>query len=98
MKFWIKDIIFTDQTKAGKPLMKNWEPFFMLHLEVVEKEESTVTYNEHWKWISRFYTTDKWDDIKSKIKIWSIYEIEYKQSWIYKNLISVKDLEGNIIL
>jgi len=99
MNFKIKDIIFTNQTKDGKELKrKNWDLFFMLHLEVEEVGDDKLEWNKHWKWISKFYNEDKWDSIKQKIKVWELYKIEYRQSWIYKNIISVRDKDDNIII
>jgi len=99
MKFIVRDIIFTDRTKAGQPLInKNKEKFFMLHLEVKEVGDSVIQSNEHGKWISKYYITDEWDKLKDQIKIGETYLIEYSQSWIYKNVQSVRTISGNIII
>ena len=99
MKFKIKNIIFTDKTKDGKELInKNWEWFFMLHIEVIEDWESSIKANKFGKWISKYFNENKWDELKQKIKIWNIYNIEYKESWIYKNIVSIRDNDNNIII
>ena len=100
MYFEIKQIIFTDETKDGKKLVsqKTKEPFFMLHLEVIEWDKASIESNQHGKWISKYYTEDKWNSIKEKIKVWNLYNIEYKVSWIYKNIVSVRDKDNNIII
>jgi len=99
MYFEIKQIIFTDETKDWKKLVdKNWNNFYMLHLEVIEWDKAFIKENEHWKWISKYYSEDKWNEIKEKIKVWKVYNIEYKQSWIYKNIVSVKDNNNNILI
>ena len=99
MKFKVKDFIFTDKTKAWKELInKAWDKFFMLHLEVQEVDDAIIQANEHGKWISKYYTTDESKKLSEKIKIGQIYIIEYSQSWIYKNIVSIMDLEGKIII
>lgn len=101
MKLWIKDIIFTDRTKDDKPLIdKNQNSFFMLHIEISnEWVKQKVQPNEHWVWISKYYSDDKDKDMLiEKIKVWEIYNIEYKQSWQWKNLISLRDKDWNIII
>lgn len=99
MKFKITDFIFTDKTKAWEPLIdKNKNPFFMLHLEVKEIDNSIIQANQFWKWISKFYVTDESEKLQQKIKVGETYDIEYSQTGIYKNIVSIRDLQWNIII
>lgn len=86
MKLKIKQVIFTDKTKDWKPLERNWKWFFMFHIQL-----------EDWKWISKFYSKRE-SDPSSKIKVWEEYDILYKVNWDYLNLVSILDLNWNIIL
>lgn len=100
MKFTIKEVIFTDKTKEWKELL-NWrnQKFFMLHLIVEEAEKDlNITWNKFWKVISKYYTTDESVKIKQKLKAWQVYHMEIKESWIYKNIVSIMDLKWNIIM
>lgn len=86
MKLKIKQVIFTDKTKDWKPLERNWKWFFMFHIQL-----------EDWKWMSKFYSRKEYDP-SSKIKVWEEYDILYKVNWDYLNLVSILDLNWNIIL
>ena len=99
MLFKIESIVFTDISKEGQPLINRvGQPFFMLHLEVSEWPWASIEANEHWKIISKYYVTNESDKLLSQIKVWETYNIEYSVSWIYKNVISVRDLNNNIII
>jgi len=74
----IKQIIFTDKKKDWTLLSNAAWPFKMLHLEL-----------EDWKFISKFY---KANEAQPNISIWVEYNIEYKQNWIYFNLISLSEI------
>ncbi len=86
MKVLIKQVIFTDKKQDGTPLVRNWNPFFMLHLQLND-----------WKWLSKFYNHKElyptW-----KIEAWKEYDIDYKQNGQYFNLLQLKDLLWNIII
>ena len=86
MKVLIKQVIFTDKKQDGTPLVRNWNPFFMLHLQLND-----------WKWVSKFYNSKElyptW-----KIEAWKEYDIDYKQNGQYFNLLQLKDLLWNIII
>ncbi len=85
----IKEIIFTDKSKDWKDLVnKAWMKFFMLHLKL---EDDT--------WVSKYYTkdTDK-AMLLDKIIVWESYNIDLKESWIYKNIIQLQDTKWNIII
>lgn len=82
MKCIVNKIIFTNKSKDWKELIKNWKWFYMLHFEV------TIEWKQIW--ISKFYSNN--DDeqmLLDKIKVWEEYDIEYKESWIYKNIVSL---------
>ena len=81
----IIEVVFTWNTKDWKPLVRNWRPFFMLHLK-----------DENWKWYSKFYKENS--NIAMKIQVWKEFNIEFKQNWEYNNLITLKDSQGNIII
>lgn len=86
MKVLIKQVIFTDKKQDGTPLVRNWNPFFMLHLQLND-----------WKWVSKFYNNKElyptW-----KIEAWKEYDIDYQQNGQYFNLLQLKDLLWNIII
>lgn len=86
MKSKIKQIIFTDKKQDWTPLKRNGVWFFMLHLQL-----------EDWKWISKFYNKSE-SNPTSKIEVNKEYEIVLKQNWEYYNLISLSDLNWNIII
>ena len=81
----IIEVIFTSKTKDWKQLIRNWRPFYMLHLK-----------DEHWIWYSKFYKDNS--DIAMKIQVWQMFTLEVKQNWEYNNLLSLKDKDWNIII
>lgn len=100
MKFKIKQIIFTDTTKAGKEQIdKSGNKFWMLHLEVIPVgKDSFISPNEFWQWIWKYYTVDRWDKLKSLIKVWEIYDIIYSQKWPWKTIETLSDDKWNLII
>lgn len=83
MKATIKQVIFTDTALNGQPYKHKTtgNPFWMLHLELSDG-----------KWVSKFYSK-KEDDPSTKIIEGKEYDISYKQSWPYYNLIALYTLE-----
>jgi hypothetical protein len=91
MKCIINEIIFTNKSKDWKDLIKNWKWFYMLHLNV------TIEWEQ--MWISKFYSNNNDEQmLLDKIEVWKEYNIEYKESWIYKNIISLTDNLNLIII
>lgn len=86
----IKEIIFTDKRKDWNDLVspKTWGKFFMLHLKLEDD-----------KWVSKYYVDDsKKNMLLDKIKVWESYNIDYKETWLYRNIIQLEDTKWNIII
>lgn len=81
----INEIIFTNISKEWKPYIKNGKWFNMLHINT-----------EEW-WMSKYYSIDSKNPLIN-LDLNKQYDITFSTNWSFKNLISIKDLNWNIII
>lgn len=84
----IKEIIFTDKRKDWNDLVTaKGAKFYMLHIRL---EDDT--------WVSKYYTSDSSKEkLLSKLKVWEKYDIQIKEAWLYRNIVSISKWEDIII-
>lgn len=89
VRWIVNEIIFTNKSKDWKNLIgANGRPFYMLHLNV-SVVDNGVTQDF---WCSKYYATDKEkESLLKEIEVWKEYFLDYKISWIYKNIVHLVD-------
>jgi hypothetical protein len=81
----INEVIFTNISKEWKPYMRNGKWFNMLHINT-----------EEW-WMSKYYKLELKNPLVN-LDLNKQYDISFSTNWSFKNLMSIKDLNWNIII